>query len=181
MDWTESNVENFLSKIRFDFITQIDKKIDALEGFTQADLAKKLNTTEGYVSQVLNNPPNLTLRSIVNFARAVGLKVAIVAYDDNDPDNNRGLVNAEIFSSCWEKQGRPIDFFDLDEIDEIETVQNNVIEGVWGDEPVINPEIDENNAYLLDAAIACFGTRDDNTKVIEQAPETQLRLSAKAC
>ena len=113
-NWTEENINNFLSRIRFDFITQLERKMESIP-LTQVELAKKLGVTEGSVSQILNNPSNLTLKTIVNYARTLGLKVSIVAYDDNDPDNNRGLINSEIFNICWERQGMPVDFFDLEE------------------------------------------------------------------
>lgn len=117
--WTESNPNNFLSRITFDFIAQLEQKMESLP-LTQSELAKKLDVTEGYVSQILNNPSNLSLRTIIKYARALGLKVAVVAYDDNDPDNTRGLVNSEIFSICWEKQGKPVDFFSLSEQKKVE-------------------------------------------------------------
>ena len=117
--WTETSPDNFLSRITFDFIAQLEQKMESLP-LTQSELAKKLDVTEGYVSQILNNPSNLSLRTIIKYARALGLKVAVVAYDDNDPDNTRGLVNSEIFSICWEKQGKPVDFFSLSEQKKVE-------------------------------------------------------------
>jgi transcriptional regulator with XRE-family HTH domain len=119
-NWTEKNTESFLSRITFDFIAQLEQKMESLP-LTQAELAKKLGVTDGFVSQILNNPSNLSLKTIIKYARALGLKVAVVAYDDDDPDNTRGLVNSEIFSICWEKQGKPVDYFSLEE----PTQQNN--------------------------------------------------------
>lgn len=147
MDWTEKNTENYLSRIRFDFITQLEKKMESVP-LTQADLAKKLVLTEGAVSQILNNPSNLTLKTIVRYARAVGLKVSIIAYDDNDPNNNNGLINSEIFNICWEKQGKPTDFFALNE--SVQTEKSNIsTSDSFATEVVVNPEINKNNAYLL--------------------------------
>ena len=67
----------------------------------------------GRVSQVLNNPGNLTLKNTVRCARALGMKVAVVAYEDGDPKNKKGLVNSEIFHACWKNAGSPSDFFAL--------------------------------------------------------------------
>ena len=113
-NWTEKNLENFLSRVTFDFITQLEKRMETLP-LTQAELAEKLNITAGRVSQILNGSSNLELKSIIKYARALGLKVAVVAYNDGDPDNTRGLINSEIFSTCWERQGAPVDFFALEE------------------------------------------------------------------
>lgn len=111
-NWTEESVANFLSRITFDFITQLDKRMDAIP-LKQSELAKKLGVTEGSVSQILNNPSNLSLKTIVKYARALGVKVALVAYDDNDPENANGLINSEIFTASWERVGKPQDFFEL--------------------------------------------------------------------
>jgi transcriptional regulator with XRE-family HTH domain len=80
---------------------------------SQAALAGKLGVSEGRVSQVLNNPGNLTLKKIVEYARALGRKVSIVAYNDGDPDNRDGPVDAEIFATCWANAGKPTDHFAL--------------------------------------------------------------------
>lgn len=114
MNWTERNIENFLSRLTFDFITQLEQKMESLP-MTQLELAKKLNLSESRVSQILNGSHNLELKSIIKYARALGLKVAVVAYDDDDPENTRGLINSEIFSICWERQGKPVDYFALEE------------------------------------------------------------------
>lgn len=110
--WTSENTEAFIHRITFDFITTIAKHLEA-KPLTQAKLAKKLDVSEGAVSQVLNTPRNLTLKTIVRYARAIGLKIALVAYDDGDPDNKRGPINSEIFAACWESVGRPEDFRQL--------------------------------------------------------------------
>ncbi len=112
--WTEESVDNFASRLSFDFITQLAKKMESLP-LSQAEFAEILGVTEGRVSQILNNPGNPGLRKMVEYARALKLKVAVVAYDDNDPENERGPINPEVFLSCWEKLERPQDFFDLED------------------------------------------------------------------
>jgi transcriptional regulator with XRE-family HTH domain len=110
--WTERDTRNFLSRLTFNFVAQLDSKMKS-SSMTQAELATKLGVTEGRVSQVLNNESNPTLETIVKYARAMGLKASIVAYEDDDPENYKGLVNAEVFLTCWERQGKPMNFFDL--------------------------------------------------------------------
>ena len=90
----------------------METKIEAGE-ITRAELAQRLDRTPGRVSQLFNNPGNLTVTSAVRLVRAAGMKVALVAYDDNDPQNNNGPVNSEIFSRCWQHMGAPNTLFEL--------------------------------------------------------------------
>ena len=110
--WTERDVTSFVFRIAADFVVQIERKMEA-ERMTRKKLAKVLGVSVGRVSQVLNDPGNLTLRNIVQYARALGMKAAVVAYDDCDKDNHNGPVNPGIFEACWQRAGCPADFFDL--------------------------------------------------------------------
>jgi transcriptional regulator with XRE-family HTH domain len=111
--WTEHSTDDFLYRITADFIRQIESAMEAL-GVNQAELAKRLKVSEGRVSQILNNPGNLTLRKMVEYVRALGRKLAVVEYNDDDPTNQNGPVNSEIFATCWEREGMPTDFFKLE-------------------------------------------------------------------
>ena len=112
--WTAKSSEDYLYKIAADFIRQLEQHMEQ-SSLNQSELAKKLGVTEGRVSQVINNPGNLTLKKVIEYARAVGLKVSVVAYNDDDPDNQRGPINAEIFSRCWQQAGKPNDVWALTE------------------------------------------------------------------
>jgi transcriptional regulator with XRE-family HTH domain len=112
--WTERSVNDFLYRITADFVAQLEDKI-ASKSLNKSELAQKLGISKGRVSQILNNPGNLSLRTIIKFARALGIKIAIVAYDDKDQDNKRGPIDSEIFRICWENSGRPADFWSLKE------------------------------------------------------------------
>ena len=109
--WTEKG-EKFQFAIALDFIDQIEAKMDS-EDIKQSDLARKLNVTEGRVSQIINKPGNLTLGMMVKCARAVGLKMSVRAYDDDDPDNTRGPIHADVFRTCWQQAGKPSDMWSL--------------------------------------------------------------------
>jgi transcriptional regulator with XRE-family HTH domain len=110
--WTAENTESFVHKLAFDFITQLEKRMANL-ALNQTELARKLGVSEGAVSHVLNNPQNLTLKTIARYSSALGIKSAIVAYDDDDPENKKGLVGSEVFSECWERLGKPRDYWSL--------------------------------------------------------------------
>jgi len=111
--WTSRSAEDFVYRISADFVLQVEKKMEE-EGMNQKELAGKLHVSAGRISQVLRNPGNLTLKKIVEYSRVLGMKVSIVAYDDGDPQNLNGPINAEIFNLCWKRAGSPKDFFALD-------------------------------------------------------------------
>jgi transcriptional regulator with XRE-family HTH domain len=112
--WTANSADGFAYRISSDFVLQLEKKMEGV--LSQNDLAKRLGVSKGRVSQVLNNPGNLTLKKMVQYSRALGMKVAVLAYEDGDPTNQNGPVNAELFYRCWQKYGSPTDFFSLNEI-----------------------------------------------------------------
>jgi DNA-binding phage protein len=113
MHWTDNSINDFAYRIASDFIVQLEKKIESEGGLTRVKLATRFGVSPGRVSQVLNNPGNLTLKSTVRCARALGMKVVLVAYDDKDASNENGPVNSEIFATCWKNAGEPRDFFEL--------------------------------------------------------------------
>jgi transcriptional regulator with XRE-family HTH domain len=109
--WTSESTEAFAYRISSDFVLQLEKRMEG--HISQNDLARRLNVSKGRVSQVLNNPGNLTLKNVVQYARALEMKVAIVAYDDGDAENKNGPISSEIFYQCWKSNGKPTDFFSL--------------------------------------------------------------------
>ncbi len=111
--WTERSTADFVHRIAADFAIQIEKRMRG--SISQKELAERMGVSEGNVSQSFNNPSNFTLKKIVRLARALGLKVSVVAYDDNDPGNQNGPIHSEIFEACWERADKPADFFRLRE------------------------------------------------------------------
>lgn len=107
--WTMTSVDDFVHRLSFDFITQLAKRLES-SPINRTEFAQKLGVSKGRVSQILNNPSNLTLNKAVKYARALGMKVSVIAYDDHDPKNENGPINSEIFTICWDKAGRPTDF-----------------------------------------------------------------------
>jgi transcriptional regulator with XRE-family HTH domain len=112
--WTQNSTADFVYSISSNFVAQIETKIEE-EGISQNEIACKMNKTSGRVSQVLNNPGNLSIRVMVELARALGMKVSIVAYDDHDPNNDSGPVDPDVFVKCWEHAGRPANLFNVDD------------------------------------------------------------------
>jgi transcriptional regulator with XRE-family HTH domain len=112
--WTERSIKDYLFRIAADFIGQLEDKME-MSGINQDKLAKILNVTKGWVSQVFNRPGNITIETMVKYARSLGMKVSIVAYEDDDPENKKGPINPEVFKICWERAGSPRDFWELQE------------------------------------------------------------------
>ena len=131
--WTENSTDEFANRLSFDFITQLAKQMETLP-LKQGEFARKLGLSKGRISQILNNPGNLTLNKAIQYARALGMKVTVVAYDDNDPKNERGPINADIFRLCWERAQKPVDFSMLRDIRQ--TVATNDNEKIFDGNPI---------------------------------------------
>lgn len=112
--WTSADPEDFRYRIASDFVTKIEQQMKSKK-LTQSQLAQMLGKNKAYISQILANPGNLTLKTMILFARALGLKVSVVAYDDDDEANVNGPIHSEVFRLCWEKYGKPRDMFDFEE------------------------------------------------------------------
>jgi transcriptional regulator with XRE-family HTH domain len=108
--WTEKSTADFLFRIGSDFMAQIECKMGPLK---QSELAERMGVSKGRVSQIFNNPGNLTLGLMIKCARAVGMKPAVVAYDDGDRENKYGPVHSEIFQLCWQQLGKPRDVWSI--------------------------------------------------------------------
>jgi len=127
--WTEASPKDFQFRIAFDFVEQVQEVLE-LQGINQKQFADKLEITEGRVSQILNNPGNLTLRSIVRWSRAIGHKVGVVLYSDNDSNNERGPIDSDVFKLCWKHLGMPSNHGELCDILEQKT-SDNVAQSGW--------------------------------------------------
>ena len=101
-------VENFVFYIASDFVDRLEEEMEE-SGLSKGELARKLDVSAGRVSQIFHNPGNLTLEMIVRCARAVGIKVAVLAYNDGDKENLNGPIIPEVFYECWNRCGKPKD------------------------------------------------------------------------
>jgi len=109
--WGNRTINDFLFQLGADFVSQLRDIMGT--DVSRAELAAKLRVSKGRVSQILNNPGNLTMKNAVQYSSALGRKVAMVVYDDNDPTNENGPILPQIFTECWNRQGKPRDFFEL--------------------------------------------------------------------
>jgi len=129
--WTAEGAGAFVHSISMSFIAQLEKRMEEIP-LSQAALARRLGVSEGAVSKVLNSPENLTVKTMVSYARAIGLKVALVAYDDGDLQNEKGPVDPEILSICWARSGKPRDFWSLPEPQQVSSTSAILTASVSG-------------------------------------------------
>jgi len=99
-------------QVSFDYLSQLKAVIEA-KRIGRSAVAKILGVSKGRVSQIFNRPSNLKLEKIVEYARRLNRKVAIVLYDDGDGRNKKGPILPQIFVECWKRQGSPRNFFEL--------------------------------------------------------------------
>lgn len=111
-NWTEESPKDFVFYIASDFVDKLEDEMKE-SGLSKKGLAKRLGVSAGRVSQIFHNPGNLTLEMIVRCARAVGIKVAVLAYNDGDKGNVNGPIIPEVFYECWNRSGNPKNMFDL--------------------------------------------------------------------
>jgi len=88
-----------------DFTMQLEEAMEA-GGITSAMLAGRMGISESRVSQVLNGQANISMKTALRFANAVGLDFAPVLYKMGEQP-----VFAGVFWKCWEECGQPRDFF----------------------------------------------------------------------
>ena len=112
--WTRQSTADYVYSISSTFIAQIETKMED-DDISRTEVASRLKKSSGRVSQILNNPGNLSIRVMVEVANSLGMKVGVIAYDDSDPDNTKGPIDPDVFVKSWEKLGRPVDLFALEE------------------------------------------------------------------
>lgn len=112
--WTEQDIESLRHRLGSDFIEDLEAGMKALH-LNHASLAKRKGVSQARVSQVFNNPGNLTLESMIEWSRAADMKIGVVVYDDGDTGNELGPIPAEVFRRCWELCGKPSTQWQLEE------------------------------------------------------------------
>ena len=111
--WTQDNVSDFVYTLSLDFFTQLEDRIHGSK-LQQKEIAERLEVSPSAVSQMLNSPPEKPeLETLVKYARAIGSKVSVVLYNDDDPNNERGPLFSGIFEQSWETLNRPRDLEEL--------------------------------------------------------------------
>ena len=93
-----SKSKEFFLQVSFDYLSQLEAVIEA-KRIGRSAVAKILGVSKGRVSQIFNRPSNLKLEKIVEYARRLNRKVAIVLYDDGDGRNKKGPILPQIYAN----------------------------------------------------------------------------------
>jgi hypothetical protein len=72
-----NNAEYDAQAALLEFMSNCHARMQA-SGLSDAELARRMEVTRGYVSRIFNVPPNLTVVSLAKIARALGGKIRIV-------------------------------------------------------------------------------------------------------
>jgi hypothetical protein len=110
--WTENNPLRLVRSISSDFVAQLETRMEEFDGFTHAELAKRLSVTLGRVSQMMNSPGNFTLKNGVVYANACDMDIAVVAYPKESVNTN-APISGDVFRACWEIAGCPTNMFEI--------------------------------------------------------------------
>jgi len=113
--WTNKSFLDFVYGVGAGVVDQLQQALDRRR-LTHADFARMVARSPGRVSQVMNNPGNLTLKTVGEWSRALGLGFSIVLYDDRGADLENGPIHPDIFRTCWESASRPRNQFELENI-----------------------------------------------------------------
>jgi len=166
VSWTESSIKNFRYYVASDFIDQLQSSFEQLD-IKQRNFAEKLGLTEGRVSQVFNDPGNLTLDTMIKWGRAAGLKTGIVLYNDSDTKNIRGPLTGSIFVECWKAAGSPLDLSNI----QPHTFTPQIYEGAIQDVKKYEPKSQDKTGEGLSVLSKRFG---DQSASIRQESQKEI-------
>lgn len=72
----EQDAEYISYGLMIDLASQIASKLDK-EGLKQKDLADRLGKSPGWISRIINNPTNFSVKKLVELGAALGLELEI--------------------------------------------------------------------------------------------------------
>lgn len=107
---TES-FRHFILEDLFDRITDSLVKYE----ISMKEVDQRLGWEPGQTESAIRGMSDISVEDLIQMTRKYGLKPALFAYDDGDPDNTLGPIFAEVFLTCWKMVGKPRDFFELKE------------------------------------------------------------------
>lgn len=106
MSYNKKNVADMKAAMLVDFADAIWLQLEK-RGMKKEVLADILGINPEQVSRMLHNPLKLSVYNIAKLAVALGLKVTLLTYEDDDPDHLAGAIHPEVFRTSWEQAGKP--------------------------------------------------------------------------
>jgi transcriptional regulator with XRE-family HTH domain len=107
-DFETSSPENRRLQRREKLLVEVTEAIAKVlneEGISQTELARRLGTTKGYVSQLLNGGRNLTLKTLADVADALGCVIEVCLQDEAE-FRRRGEFEVVIMQDRWNRERR---------------------------------------------------------------------------
>ena len=115
--WTEESLDAFLFNIGHDFISQLEEQMQ-IKDLNHEKLANILKISTITLSEYFDDPRKISLKTMLQCSRAVGMKLSVLAYDDGDESNKHGPINSKIFLKCWEDADKPRDMWAFEKEEE---------------------------------------------------------------
>jgi hypothetical protein len=125
--WTAKSISSYIFAVTSNFVITLENQLTRQKK-KYKDLAKALNIPMAEVMYKIDNPQFLSLVECLKWARAAGMKFILVAYDDEDTDNERGPVNCELVRLAWELLGRPDTMTQLREAAKKYNIESKVLD-----------------------------------------------------
>ena len=101
-----------LYKLSHQFTSQIKIAMDQ-GGLKYKDIAERMGLTPGRVSQIMHDPGNITLSTMIKLGNAVGLKTSVLLYDYNYDNLDDDHIIPSVFRACWRRLGSPKNMLDI--------------------------------------------------------------------
>ena len=104
--WTNESIDDFVSCVVLDFLEDIINRMEDCN-ISKKELAEKMEVSEDFISDILNNPDKLTIKLMVKLTRALNIKITFMIYDDDDVENEIGPIFPRVIRKCWEIMNKP--------------------------------------------------------------------------
>ena len=106
--WTDESPMRFKLCLMYNFLAGVEQRLEEL-CLTKKKLAEKLGVPPRQVNRLWDNPDKITLHHIITWCRVLGLKPAIVVYEDDSIPSRQAPVHPEVFLASWKRLGCPVD------------------------------------------------------------------------
>lgn len=113
--WTDKNFKSYKTKFMFDFIIQLENKMDEL-GIDEEDISNHLNISVKKFNKIMNNPKKLKLKTIYKISKLINCHIGLILYDRKYgiSKEHHGPVCPIIIEKSWKLCDNPVDMFEIE-------------------------------------------------------------------